>query len=94
MKLDPEVLEGIREEFEQMINEGEVQAYSFVEEYPTAGVGLVSVLHTHLFQNINKLRACDNRWLREIRHIVEIYPRARVIYSVGHEPAMLEPARA
>ena len=52
MKLDSEVLDGIREEFEIMINEGEVQAYSFVEEYPTAGVGLVSVLHTLIYFKI------------------------------------------
>ena len=39
-----EDLERIREAFERMLMHKEVRAYSFVEEIPTAGVGVVRAL--------------------------------------------------
>ena len=39
-----EVLERIREAFERMLAHKDVKAYSFVEEIPTAGVGMVRAL--------------------------------------------------
>ena len=50
-----EVLERIREAFERILTHSEVKAYSFVEEIPTAGVGIVRVLHLsiHLQMLIN-----------------------------------------
>ena len=44
LEQDSEVLERIREAFERMLTHKEVKAYSFVEEIPTAGVGMVRVL--------------------------------------------------
>ena len=44
LEQDSEVLERIREAFERMLTHEEVKAYSFVEEIPTAGVGMVGVL--------------------------------------------------
>ena len=41
LEQDSEVLERIREAFERMLTHKEVKAYSFVEEIPTAGVGMV-----------------------------------------------------
>ena len=41
---DSEVLERIREAFERMMVREKVKAYSFVEEIPTMGVGIVRVL--------------------------------------------------
>ena len=55
MEQDSEVLERIREAFERVLTQEEVKAYSFVEEIPTAGVGMVGVLHLsiHLQMLIN-----------------------------------------
>ena len=36
-----EILERIREDFERMMAREKVKAYSFVEEIPTVGVGMV-----------------------------------------------------
>ena len=36
-----EILERIREDFERMMTREKVKAYSFVEEIPTTGVGMV-----------------------------------------------------
>ena len=41
---DSEVLERIREAFEIMMAHEKVKAYSFVEEIPTMGVGMVRLL--------------------------------------------------
>ena len=39
-----EILERIREAFERIIARDKVEAYSFVEEIPTVGVGMVRIL--------------------------------------------------
>ena len=52
-----EVLERIREAFERMLTHEEVKAYSFVEEIPTAGVGMVGV--PHLSIHLQMLINCD-----------------------------------
>ena len=44
LEQDSEVLERIREAFERMLAHEEVKAYSFVEEVPNAGIGMVRVL--------------------------------------------------
>ena len=44
LEQDSEVLERIREAFERMMTRERVKAYSFVEELPTVGVGMVRVL--------------------------------------------------
>ena len=41
---DSEVLERIREPFERIMTRDKVKVYSFVEEIPTVGVGMVRVL--------------------------------------------------
>ena len=41
LEQDSEVLERIRDGFERMMTREKVKAYSFVEEIPTAGVGMV-----------------------------------------------------
>ena len=41
---DSEMLERIREAFERMMTREKVEAYSFVEEIPTTGVGIVRML--------------------------------------------------
>ena len=56
-----EVLERIREAFERMLTHEEVKAYSFVEEIPTAGVGMVRAPSIHSFANINKLGTCGEK---------------------------------
>ena len=43
LEQESEVLERIRDSFERMMTREKVKAYSFVEEIPTAGVGLVRV---------------------------------------------------
>ena len=43
LEQDSEVLERIRGGFERMMAREKVKAYSFVEEIPTAGVGMVRV---------------------------------------------------
>lgn len=43
LEQDSTILEQIRERFERMVTDREVQAYSFVEELPTPGVGMVRV---------------------------------------------------
>ena len=43
LEQDSEVLERIRDSFERMVTREEVKAYSFVEEVPTKGVGMVRV---------------------------------------------------
>ena len=43
LEQDSEVLERIRDGFERMMTREKVKAYSFVEEIPTAGVGMVRV---------------------------------------------------
>ena len=50
-----EVLERIMEAFERMLAHEDVKVYSFVEEIPTAGVGVVGVLHlsVHLKMLVN-----------------------------------------
>ena len=74
---DSEILERIREAFERMMTRGEVKAYSFMEEIPTMGVGMVRTLPSLL----HKPRAYSmNRWLKDIRAKSETYWRARVIY--------------
>ena len=82
LEQDSEVLERIREAFERTLTHEDVKAYSFVEEIPTAGVGMVRVLLLiHSFANINKLRPCGkNRWSRNVRGKSETHPRARGIY--------------
>ena len=59
LEQDSEVLERIREAFERMLTHKEVKAYSFVEEIPTSGVGMVGVfdLSFHL-QIIIELCPC------------------------------------
>ena len=51
LEQDPEVLDRIREAFERMVTREEVKVYSFVEELPTVGVGMVRVplasIHFH-----------------------------------------------
>ena len=44
LEQDSETLERIRESFERIIARGEVKVYSFVEEIPTLGVGMVGAL--------------------------------------------------
>ena len=44
LEQDSEVLERIREAFERMMTREQVKAYSFVEELPIVGVGMVRVL--------------------------------------------------
>ena len=44
LEQDSEVLERIREAFERMMTRERMKAYSFVEELPTVGVGMVRVL--------------------------------------------------
>ena len=44
LEQDSEVLERIREAFERMMTRERVKAYSFVEELPTVGVGMVGLL--------------------------------------------------
>ena len=44
LEQDSEVLERIRDGFERMMTREKVKAYSFVEEIPTMGVGIVRVL--------------------------------------------------
>ena len=44
LEQDSEILERIREAFERAMMHDRVKAYSFVEEIPTAGVGMVRVL--------------------------------------------------
>ena len=41
LEQDSEILERIREAFERTMTREKVKAYSFVEEIPTAGVGMV-----------------------------------------------------
>ena len=54
-----EVLERIREAFERILTHSEVKAYSFVEEIPTSGVGMVGVLDLSIhLQIIIKLWCC------------------------------------
>ena len=60
LEQDSEVLERIREAFERMLAHEEVKAHSFVEEIPTAGVGMVGT-STHSFANVSKLRPRGNR---------------------------------
>ena len=43
LEQDSEVWERIRDSFERMVTREEVKAYSFVEEVPTKGVGMVRV---------------------------------------------------
>ena len=43
LEQDSEVWERIRDSFERMVTREEVKAYSFVEEIPTTGVGMVRV---------------------------------------------------
>ena len=43
LEQDSEVLERIRDGFERMMTREKVKAYSFVEEIPTVGVGMVRV---------------------------------------------------
>ena len=43
LEQDSEVLERIRDGFERMMTREKLKAYSFVEEIPTAGVGMVRV---------------------------------------------------
>ena len=50
-----EVLERIREAFEKMMVRENVKVYSFVEEIPTAGVGMVRVLPVSI--PLHRLRA-------------------------------------
>ena len=52
LEQDSEVLERIREAFERMLTHSEVKAYSFVEEIPTAGAGMVGVLHLSIHLQI------------------------------------------
>ena len=52
LEQDSEVLERIRDGFERIMAREEVKAYSFVEEIPTAGVGVVRVRFP-----------CTDRWL-------------------------------
>ena len=44
LEQDSEILERIREAFERTMAREKVKAYSFVEEIPTAGVGMVRAL--------------------------------------------------
>ena len=44
LEQDSEILERIREAFEKMVTREKVKAYSFVEEIPTTGVGMVRAL--------------------------------------------------
>ena len=60
LEQDSEVLERIREAFERMMARERVKAYSFVEEIPTVGVGMVRVLPASI--PWPRLRAqCKNR---------------------------------
>ena len=43
LEQDSETLERFRDAFERMMTRERVRAYSFVEEIPTAGVGMVRV---------------------------------------------------
>ena len=43
LEQDSEVLERIRDSFESMMAREKMQAYSFVEEIPTKGIGMVRV---------------------------------------------------
>ena len=44
LEQDSETLERIRAAFERMLVRDQVKAYSFVEEIPTAGVGVVRAI--------------------------------------------------
>ena len=48
LEQDSEVLERIREAFERMMARERVKAYSFIEELPTVGVGMVGLLSTSI----------------------------------------------
>ena len=79
LEQDSEVLERIREAFERMMTREGVKAYSFVEELPTVGVGMVGLLSISnpfpVFRAHGKIRSS-----RGIQGKLETPQRARGIY--------------
>ena len=60
LEQDSEVLDRIREAFERMMTREKVMAYSFVEELPVAGVGMVGTFY------INSFTRMENSWQEQI----------------------------